>query len=109
MTEPSWLLTIANGQRPVSADGDVGCFMLVKPNGTDNEYQWFDYLVNFYDEMPTRYRWEKDTPLAAFPADVANFLIKQGYARVMTASEAQTYNAGPEDAKIEPVKKGETA
>jgi hypothetical protein len=104
VTEPSWLLTIADGQRPVSADGDVGCVMLVKPSGMDDEFQWFDYLVRFYDETPTRYLWDKGTTLAAFPADVAEFLVKQRYARFMTASEVQAYNAGPEEVKAEPNK-----
>lgn len=83
------LLMIAN--RPTTADGFVGCVMK-HVSGEDDESRWFDYRPGVLSPV-TRVVWDKGTMIAVIPADTAEFLINRGYARLMTASEVEAFNA----------------
>ena len=83
-----------NDKRPVTASGQVGVVMrLASGQGADS--QWFDYVThgNFFDP-PTRIEWDKDTMNVVLPAATADYLIRNGLARVMTGPEARAYNRG---------------
>ena len=91
-------LTIDDDGRPVSDHG-VGVVMLVT-SGHNDEIKWFEYRPGFFSES-FKIEWEKETMNAVLQADVANYLINKGYARLMKASEVTAYNK-----QFEP--KGET-
>ncbi|MBO4228442.1 hypothetical protein [Bradyrhizobium neotropicale] len=101
MADPEALLII-EGRRPETATGMVGVVMLVA-SGQNDDIQWFDYRPGFYQDIVS-VQWDKDTMDVVLPADVSDYLIRNGYARVMTAKEARTYNHGlaPPPAKTLP-------
>jgi hypothetical protein len=86
-------LTVANGV-PTTVSGMIGVTMLVKPSGSNNESQWFDFRATVFSDVVS-YMWSADTKLAVFPAETANLLIKNGYARLMNEFEVKGYNIGP--------------
>jgi hypothetical protein len=79
------------GDPPVTESGQVGLVML-HVSGTDGDVQWFDYRPGFFSDI-IRVEWDKDTMAAVIPADVADLLVRQGYARIMTEVEAENYNS----------------
>ena len=86
-------LIVREGSPPATADGkSLGCVMLVSTNH-DTDIKWFDFKMTYLPPAPvTRIEWDIDTMDVVLPVEVANWLIKNGYARLMTASEARTYN-----------------
>jgi hypothetical protein len=84
-------LIISDNGRPTSGQGVmIGVVMLVASGETD-EIKWFEYRPSFFGST-IRIEWEKDTMSAVLQADVANYLIEKGYARLMKASEVTAYN-----------------
>jgi hypothetical protein len=66
--------------------------VMLHASGQGQDSQWFDYRPSFFAE-PVRVEWEKGTMAVALPQDVADFLVKGGYARAMTKSELEEYSA----------------
>ena len=73
-----------------TGNGDVGCVMQVVTSG-DDEIQWFQFVPSLFAPI-IRIEWERDTMNVVLPANMADTLIKKGYARHMKASEAEVYN-----------------
>ena len=73
-----------------TGNGDVGCVMQVVTSG-DDEIQWFQFVPSLFAPI-IRIEWERDTMNVVLPANMADTLIKKGYARHMKASEASAYN-----------------
>jgi len=73
-----------------TGNGDVGCVMQVVTSG-DDEIQWFQFVPSLFAPI-IRIEWERDTMNVVLPANMADTLIKKGYARHMKASEAEAYN-----------------
>ena len=84
-------LVVGDDGRPVSGQGVmVGVVMLVA-SGQNDEIKWFEYRPGFFSPA-FKIEWEKETMSAVLQADVANYLIEKGYARLMKASEVAAYN-----------------
>lgn len=90
-------LIVRDGALPATADGSsLGCVMKVT-SGRDDEIQWFVFKTSYVASAPIlRVEWDIETMDVVIPAETANWLIKNGYARPMTASEARAYNNGLE-------------
>ena len=73
-----------------TGNGDVGCVMQVVTSG-DDEIQWFQFVPSLFAPI-IRIEWEQDTMNVVLPKDMAETLIKKGYARHMKTSEAEVYN-----------------
>jgi hypothetical protein len=88
-------LIVREGTPPATADGkSLGCVMKVT-SGNDGDVQWFVFKTSYVATAPTlRVEWDVETMDVVIPAETANWLIKNGYARAMTASEARAYNNG---------------
>lgn len=83
--------------KPFTQKGDVGVVMLRRTGvGTDPEtglkFQYFDYVTRFF-VPPMRVAWDVDTMEAVLPVETADYLVKNGYARVMTPHEVRAYNS----------------
>lgn len=76
--------------RPMTKAGHVGCVMR-HVSGHDENSQWFDFRPGFYTDI-TRVQWDNGTMGALLPADTAEILVRNGYARYMTAAEADAHN-----------------
>lgn len=63
-------------------------------SGQGVDTQWFDYRPGFYQPI-TRVEWDQGTMSVVLPSDVAGYLLKQGYARLMTPLELEEYTAPP--------------
>lgn len=74
----------------VTASGEVGCIMLMATGLAGNTH-FFQYKPGFFSGVIT-VQWEGDAMQAVLPPEIANYLIKNGYARRMTAAEIQSYN-----------------
>ena len=74
-----------------TSTGDVGCVMQVVSGG-DDEIQWFQFVPSLFAPI-IRIEREQDTMNVVLPANMADTLIKKGYARYMKTSEAGAYNA----------------
>ncbi|KRR21352.1 hypothetical protein CQ14_06800 [Bradyrhizobium lablabi] len=89
-------LVIGDNKRPETADGRVGCVMLVASGQSvddqGNAIKFFDYRPGFFQDI-IQVRWDKDTMHVVLPVQVSDYLLRNGYARAMTAQEAQSYNA----------------
>lgn len=83
-------LTMIAG-RPMTAAGQIGCIMF-HISGQDEDSQWFDFRPGYFMDI-TRVQWEKDTMGALLPTETAEVLVRNGYARFMTAAEADAHNA----------------
>jgi hypothetical protein len=84
-------LIVGEDGRPVSGQGVmVGVVMLVA-SGQNDEIKWFEYRPTFFGAT-IKVEWEKETMNAVLQAEVANYLIDKGYARLMKASEVTAYN-----------------
>jgi len=90
-------LIVREGTLPATADGaKLGCVMNVV-SGSDDEIKWFEFKTSYLAPAPIfRVEWEIETMDVVIPADTASWLVKNGYARSMTASEARAYNNGLE-------------
>ena len=73
-----------------TANGDIGVVMRFASGG-DDEIQWFQFVPSLFAPI-IRIEWERDTMNVVLPANMADTLIKKGYARHMKASEASAYN-----------------
>lgn len=95
---------IFKDNKTVTASGDVGVVMLTKSGeGVDEnevKFRYFEFVVRFF-EPPTRIEWEADSMDAVLPVETADYLIKQGYARVMTKAEVRAYNNGLDNQETE--------
>lgn len=78
------------GRRPETRSGNVGVVMKIA-SGKSADTQWFDYRPGYFSDM-VRVEWDRDTMSAVLPADVADYLLRNRYAREMTDKEAQAYN-----------------
>ncbi|MGY3615673.1 hypothetical protein [Bradyrhizobium sp. USDA 10063] len=91
----SEVLVIAEGKRPETADGRVGCVMLVVSGETvddeGNPIKFFDYRPGFFQDI-IQVRWDRDTMQVVLPPNVSDYLLRSGYARLMTSKEARSYN-----------------
>ncbi|MGY2987705.1 hypothetical protein [Bradyrhizobium sp. USDA 4508] len=100
----SEVLVISEGKRPETSDGRVGCVMLfASGRGVDdqgNEIQFFDYRPGFFAEI-IQVRWDKGTMHVVLPDNVSDYLLRNGYARVMTSKEADSYNKALMPAEVE--------
>jgi hypothetical protein len=100
-------LTISN-HRAVTESGAVGVVMrLASGTAVDDDgvkFRYFEYKTAFF-QPPMRVEWDADSMEAVLPAGVADFLVKNNYARPMTGSEVRAYNRGLKDSKL---KEGET-
>ncbi|TAI61587.1 hypothetical protein [Bradyrhizobium sp. Leo170] len=104
-------LLIKEGKRPETATGSVGVVMLLASSQGEDS-QWFDYRPGFYQDI-VRVEWDKDTMQVVLPADVSDYLTRNGYARIMTNKEARAYNnglgkAGADPAQTPPQQPAET-
>jgi hypothetical protein len=90
-------LIVREGSIPATADGTaIGCVMNVT-SGKNDEIQWFEFKTSYLAPASVyRVEWEIETMDVVIPADTASWLIKNGYARPMTTSEARAYNNGLE-------------
>ena len=90
-------LIVREGSIPATADGTkIGCVMNIT-SGKNDEIQWFEFKTNYLPPAPIfTIQWELGTMDVVVQAETANWLIKNGYARPMTASEARAYNNGLE-------------
>lgn len=61
-------------------DNYVEVRMLVTPSGKGDDSQWFDYRPSFFGDI-VRVEWELGTNDVSLTADVAEYLIKHGYAQ----------------------------
>jgi len=59
-------------------------------SGTGVDSQWFDYRPSYRSSV-IRIEWEKDTMSILLPADIASYLMKNGYARALTEDETKEY------------------
>ena len=84
------LLTIPPGIAPRTKDGSWGIVML-HVSGKDAKDQWFDYHPSVTGNA-VRAKWPLGTMMATVTAEVADALVQDGYARVMTLDEARAYN-----------------
>jgi hypothetical protein len=75
---------------PATKSGEVGLIMAVVTGKTEDS-QWFDYRLSFFGNI-LRVEWDIDSMDAILPLDTAEVLIRNGYARFMTRSEARAYN-----------------
>ena len=66
--------------------------VMLHASGHGQDSQWFDYRPSFFAE-PVRVEWEKGTMAVALPQDVADYLVKGGYARKMSPEEVKDYAA----------------
>jgi hypothetical protein len=76
--------------RPLTTKGEVGVVMLHK-SGEGEDSRWFDYVTHFFGD-PQRVEWEKDTMSVVLPAQTADYIVKNKWARLMTEPEVQAYN-----------------
>jgi hypothetical protein len=93
-------LDLPVGIAPRTAAGNWGIVMAVASGG-NGDTQWFDYKPGF-NSKSMRVTWDKGSMLATAPGDLADALIRNGYARVMTREEAHHYNAATGKQVIEP-------
>lgn len=88
-------LLIDGKKRPETADGRVGVVMQVASGSgideQDNEFHFFDYRPGFFADI-IQVRWDKGTMNAVLPASVADYLLRNNYARIMSSKEARSYN-----------------
>ena len=87
---------------PSTASGLMGVVM-IHTSGQDDEVRWFDYKPTFYADA-IRVVWDHDTMAVAIPAETADYLLKNGYARPMTADEVAAYNEQLKKPETEPEK-----
>src|SRR5262245_14745153 len=87
------LLLISN--RPLTADGWVGCVML-RMTGEDDEIRWFDFRPSYMSDV-IRVVWDKGTMIAILPATTAETLLRLKHARLMTPAEVEAFNAQQSD------------
>jgi len=84
------LLTVPPGIAPRTREGHWGIVMLYS-SGKDAKKQWFDYRHTIYNS-PVRAEWPLGTMMATVAPEVAEVLVDDGYARVMTLDEAKAHN-----------------
>jgi hypothetical protein len=84
------------------AETQVHLIMLVR-TGVGPETQWFMYKPGYFSE-PTRVEWDKDTMSVSLPGDIADYLVRNGYARPMTEAEIEEYTAPPPPPAVEETK-----
>jgi hypothetical protein len=100
-------------KRAMNTKGDVGVIMrTVSGYAVDDEgvkFRYFEFVTQFM-ESPIRVEWDDTGMEAVLPKNMAEVLIKKGYARDMTSAEVRAYNSslGPES-EPEPAKKPEPA
>lgn len=97
-------LTIGEDGRPVSGQGVMVGVVMLFASGENDEIKWFEYRPVFFGAT-IKVEWEKETMNVVLQADVANYLIGKGYARLMKASEVAAYNKqfeSEEEPKEEP-------
>jgi hypothetical protein len=95
-------LVIIQG-RPINSAGEIGCVMLVVSYTTD-ESNWFCYKPSFFSPEDVKIEWPRDTMEVVIEEEVAGYLIRNGYARVMTEAEVKAWNAmiNPETKETKP-------
>lgn len=74
-----------------TASKEVGCVMQVVSFITDDS-QVFRYKTHMMADYESEVEWSLDTMFVVIPADVATFLLRENYARRMTAEEVDDYN-----------------
>lgn len=83
----------------MTKSGDVGVVMLVMTGeGADEHgirFNFFEYVPRFF-APPIRIAWTTGTMEAVIAADVADYLVKSRYARVMNDVEVRAYNRSVE-------------
>lgn len=78
--------------RSLTADGRVGCVMADKAIGIRTIDSFiFRYVTSYNSEIYT-IEWPNDTMFANIPAGWVDHLLREGYARLMTADEADVFN-----------------
>jgi len=88
------LLTVPPGIAPRTKAGDWG-IVLFHNSGKNDKVQWFDYCPG--PHVPAvRAEWPLGTMMATVPQLVAEVLLRDEYARVMTLDEARNYNKAVE-------------
>lgn len=75
------------------AEAQVHLIMLVR-TAIGPDTQWFMFKPSYFAE-PTRVEWDKDTMSVSLPEDIAEYLVRNGYARRMTEAELEEYTAPP--------------
>lgn len=80
-------------ENPAVAEAEIYLIMLVS-TGIGPDTQWFMYKTDYFAE-PTRVEWDKETMSVVLPYDTAEYLLRNGYARRMTAEEMEEYTAPP--------------
>jgi hypothetical protein len=91
-TEPAILPLTRDGERSVTANGEIGCVMSDKAITvkTPDSFK-FRYRTR-YDSGISEIEWPNDTMFVVIPAEFAEYLLRENYARLMTAVEADAYN-----------------
>ena len=83
-------LTMIEGQ-PRTPSGEFGCVMRYAGRAQE-DMQVFQYRPSFFSDI-YGIAWPLDTMKAVIPADMAGYLLNNGYARLMTETEMDAYNA----------------
>jgi hypothetical protein len=86
-------LIVKPDDRQLTASGEVGCIMLL-PHGVsriEGDRQTFLYRPDFFGDI-LAIEWNVGTNYVVLPADVVETLFRNGWARPMTASEAEDFN-----------------
>lgn len=67
---------------------DEVAVVMLHVSGRAGDSQWFDYMPSFYSEA-VRIEWNGDSMETSLPRDIAEILIRRGYARLAEAVPAE--------------------
>ena len=72
---------------------------MLHSSGSNDDIQWFKYMPSFFGQA-VQVEWDAGTKFAALPNETADWLIRNGHARLMTEAEVEEYTSPP--AAVEP-------
>lgn len=85
-------LTARVNDRSMTEAGEVGCVMYPHAHSVKTEDSYiFNYRPGHLSDLHT-IEWASDTMSVVVPPGWVEYLLREGYARLMTADEADAYN-----------------
>ena len=81
---------------------------MLHSSGSNDDIQWFKYMPNFFGQA-VQVEWDADTMFAALPNETADWLIRNGHARLMTDEEVEQYTSPPREAAETPAETAKTS